>query len=66
MKNGSTQQIDFQSEPAGAQVVVNGKQYGPTPTSATLSRCETYEVTVEKTGYEPDHITISRGESGID
>lgn len=56
----------FNPSLAGAQVVVNGKQYGATPTTATLSRCESYEVTVQKAGYQPNHIMISRGVAGSD
>ncbi len=60
-KHGETETINFQSEPPGAQVVVNGTPYGNTPTDVTLSRCQTYEAKITKSGFTPASLEISRG-----
>ena len=48
------QQAMFISEPAGAQVLINGKEIGTTPCAFDYkaSAGETYEVCVKKDGYE--------------
>ena len=65
-EHGETETINFQSEPSGAQVVVNGIPYGNTPTDVTLSRCQEYQAGVSKPGYSPANLQISRGLKGFD
>jgi hypothetical protein len=66
LKHGETETINFQSDPPGAQLVVNGTPYGNTPTDVTLSRCQEYQARVSKPGYEPTTLQISRGIKGVD
>jgi hypothetical protein len=66
LKHGETETINVQSEPSGAQVVVNGTPYGTTPTDVTLSRCQDYQATLSKGGYSPANLDISRGTKPIE
>jgi hypothetical protein len=66
LANGKTQEVRFESSPPGAQVVVNGIQYGQTPTQVTLSRCQNYTVVVDKTGYRSGDVFLSRTAHGTD
>ena len=53
MANGTTQRIPVTSEPAGAQVFVDGRAVGTAPTRVTVSRRSGREIRVEKAGYGP-------------
>jgi hypothetical protein len=66
LQNGKTQEVRFESSPPGAQVIVNGIQYGATPTEVTLSRCQNYTVVVDKTGYKSGDVFLSRTAHGTD
>jgi hypothetical protein len=66
LQNGKSQDVRFESSPPGAQVTVNGIQYGATPTQVTLSRCESYTVVVDKAGYKSGTVLLSRSVSGMD
>lgn len=48
MANGTTQRIPVTSEPAGAQVFVDGRAAGTTPVQVTVSRRSGHEIRVEK------------------
>ena len=60
MVNGSMQRVSFESNPAGAKVVVDG-QTGITPTTLYLSRNRTYSVSMELEGYKTGVAHIERG-----
>ena len=66
LANGKTQEVRFESSPPGARVVVNGIQYGDTPTQVTLSRCQNYTVVVDKAGYKSGDVFLSRTAHGTD
>jgi hypothetical protein len=66
MKNGGTEEVRFESTPAGAQVVANGVPHGSTLTTVRLSRCEDYNVAIDKPGYEPASVLLSRTVRGPD
>jgi hypothetical protein len=66
LANGKSQEVRFESAPPGAQVIVNGIQYGSTPTEVTLSRCQNYTVVVDKTGYKSGDVLLSRTAHGTD
>ncbi|MGH7949763.1 MAG: PEGA domain-containing protein [Candidatus Binataceae bacterium] len=66
VQNGRTEAVQFQSNPTSAQVVVNGVPRGATPTTVVLSRCENYSVSVDKPGYTPVSVILSRTFSGPD
>ncbi|WP_202923405.1 PEGA domain-containing protein [Pontibacter pudoricolor] len=72
--NGSKQTVDFTSQPTGAKVTINGKEYGTTPTSVSLKRNATmpgvpisqkhYDVKIEMEGYFPYEIKVKREFNG--
>jgi uncharacterized protein YceK len=49
---GSTQDINFSSQPDGAQVFIDGVSYGTTPTSVQLKTDKSYTVTMRYQGQE--------------
>ena len=51
--SGKTQQMTFNSEPDGANVVINGRQIGKTPITTQLNREKNQSITFEKEGYKP-------------
>lgn len=56
---GSSQQILITSNPAGAQVTINGTKYGTTPGEFIMGRAIKYRtVLLEKQGYEPATTSI--------
>jgi len=60
ISHGSLQRIAVTSEPAGAQVTIDGKQYLDTPFTAALARKREHTVAVAKPGYEPQTISLRR------
>lgn len=61
---GTTQEIPVSSEPTGARVSVDGNPSGTTPTKVTLSRKQNHMVTLEKDGYQPENIAITKSIGG--
>jgi len=51
--SGTTQRIDFASEPPGATATLSNGAVVETPGHLVLSRAKTYDVTIEKDGYIP-------------
>jgi hypothetical protein len=49
---GDTQKMRIESEPSGAQLTVDGKNY-TTPADVALKRKEAHRITVTKEGYRP-------------
>lgn len=49
--SGRHQKVDFQSNPSGATVTVNGAERGVTPLSLKLRRKDTHVVKIVKEGY---------------
>jgi hypothetical protein len=45
--------VSIDSLPSGAEVMIDGKSVGTTPTSLKLLRNNSYEVRIEKEGYNP-------------
>lgn len=61
---GRNQKLPVLSNPSGAVVFVNGVRY-TTPTTIILDRKEpSYQIRVEKEGYEPVDITLRKGVNG--
>jgi hypothetical protein len=68
--HGSTQIIDFNSQPAGATITIDGKTYGETPMAIPLKRNgrlsgqpdgkTMYAVTISMDGYYPYDIKLKR------
>ena len=63
MANGTTQRIPVTSEPAGAQVFVDGRPAGSTPVQVTVSRRGGHEIRVKKAGYGPIVHRLQRREN---
>lgn len=65
IKHGTSQDLMIQSNPPGAMVMVNGKEYGETPVSVSLSRKTRHTtVTVSMPGYESFQTSLDRKLSG--
>lgn len=72
--HGNSQTVDFSSQPAGAKVFVDGRQYGTTPTSVVLKRIGrlkdeptdklSYQVKIDLDGYYPYEIQLKRTVDG--
>jgi hypothetical protein len=54
--------VNIQSEPAGADVILNGKPIGQTPVNVLLSdeAWKTHTVILKKAGYQPIQQTLSK------
>jgi hypothetical protein len=61
--NSPTESVLISSEPMGADVVVDDHIYTKTPGKVRLSRLSPHIVHVQKDGYEPAKIEITRGMS---
>ena len=57
---GTSQLVRIQSEPAGAQVAINGRVIGETPATVRLSTTAPHILQVSMCGYEPQIIQISK------
>jgi hypothetical protein len=63
--HSTTQNIDIRSDPADAEIWIDGaKLVETTPTTLTLERKNAYFVKIIKGGYEPTEIKIERKTSG--
>jgi hypothetical protein len=57
---GRDQKVKVASNPAGAEVVVDGRPCGVTPTVVQLSRKTEHDVEISHPGYEPAHVLVQR------
>lgn len=72
--HGPIQTVDFNSQPSGAKVTIDGKEYGVTPRSVDLRRMgrlkgeakekQAYNVKIELEGYLPYELKIKRDMDG--
>lgn len=72
--HGPTQTVDFSSQPSGAKIFIDGKEYGVTPQSISLSRKgrlkeqatdkKEYAVKIEMAGFYPYEMKIKREMDG--
>jgi hypothetical protein len=72
--HGSNQEVDFSSQPSGAKITIDGKDYGSTPRSVVLKRKgrfkgeinskKEYAVKIELDGYFPYEIKLKREMDG--
>lgn len=68
--HGPLQKVEFSSQPSGAKVFIDGKDYGNTPLILKLKRIghldeesddkKEYQVRIELDGYNPYEITLKR------
>ena len=49
---GTTTDVNFKSDPTGAEVYVNGQKMGTTPVELKLESKNTYNIEFKKEGYE--------------
>ena len=56
---GTSNKVDFSSEPQGAKVYLNGVLMGTTPVNLKLESKRTYYIEFKKEGYETRHFTLT-------
>jgi hypothetical protein len=61
---GTTQVIPVSSDPTGARVSVDGAASGTTPTTVTLSRKQNHMVVIEKEGFSPESVAVTKSMGG--
>lgn len=61
---GSSQEINFSSNPSGAQIKINGTSLGSTPAVLKLKTGDEHSVRLELNGYMPYETKISKSLSG--
>ncbi len=61
---GTTQAIPVSSNPTGADVKLDGNRVGQTPMSVEVKRKSDHLMTIEKAGYQPESIAITRNIGG--
>lgn len=60
LKHGTTQTLDISSSPLGAEVTVDGTEYGVTPVSVELKRGDNHTISVSMVGYENFQIVVDK------
>lgn len=58
--DGPTQKVKVNTEPAGAQVFLNGHPVGKTPVTAIVSRWGMHRVRIEMAGYKPLELPLEK------
>jgi hypothetical protein len=61
---GTAQVIPVSSDPTGARVTVDNSPAGTTPTTVTLSREQNQMVVIEKEGFAPENIAVTKSMCG--
>lgn len=61
---GTTQVIPVSSDPTGARVTVDSSPAGTTPTTVTLNRKQNHMVVIEKDGFAPESIAVTKSMGG--
>lgn len=61
---GTTQTIPVSSDPSGADVTLDGLSYGQTPTTLEVKRKRNHLVVIEKTGFSPKSVPITKNVGG--
>ena len=56
---GTSNNVDFSSEPGGAKVYVNGALMGTAPVNLKLESKKTYHIEFKKEGYETKTFTLT-------
>lgn len=62
--HGTSQDVGISSSPTGAKVTIDNKEYGKTPTTATLKRKDHHVVKIELEGYQVYETNLTRKVSG--
>lgn len=61
---GTTQAIPVSSDPAGADVKIDGNKIGQTPVSVEAKRKTDHLITIEMPGYQVESIAVTRNVGG--
>ncbi|MGK0375611.1 MAG: hypothetical protein ACJA2E_002091 [Arenicella sp.] len=61
---GTTQTIPVSSDPSGADVKLDGLLYGQTPTTLEVKRKRNHLIVIEKAGYQPKSVPITKNVGG--
>lgn len=61
---GTTQAIPVSSSPSGADISLDGNRVGQTPGSIEVKRKSDHLMTIEKAGYHPESVAITRNIGG--
>jgi len=56
---GTTQKINFSSEPTGAKIFINGVEEGSAPLTATLKKGNEYSIDFKLEGYENKSLRLT-------
>ncbi len=62
--HGSTDKVDFSSDPTGAKVYVNGQLMGTTPMQLNLQAKHSYSIEFRKDGYENRTVMLNTSVGG--
>ena len=63
--DGKSQQMTFQSTPAGAEVLINGIVKGKTPLTIDVLRAENTSLTIRKDGFSEQTLVMKTGVNGM-
>ena len=55
-----TQEVPVTSNPIGARIIINGKDAGQAPLILTLKKNKSHTIRIEKEGYNPTELRVSR------
>lgn len=58
--DGATEKVHLKSQPAGAQVFLNGHAIGQTPATVAVSRWGVHRVRIEMSGYKPFEVSLQK------
>lgn len=61
MNRGTRQKIPVTSNPQGAKIIVDGEEMGYAPLNLKLKRKKNHIMRIEKEGFNPLEIRITRG-----
>jgi hypothetical protein len=62
--DGPTEKVHVKSQPAGAQVLLNGHAIGQTPLTTRVSRWGVHRVRIEMPGYKPFEVPLQKTVNG--
>jgi len=63
--NGPDQRVTILSQPAGADITINGQEAGKTPATFMLVRSKNHEVSLSREGYHIETVNVKRSLSPV-
>lgn len=63
--NGPDQKVSIYSDPAGADIEINGVEAGKTPATFRIKRAKDHVITLSKEGYHNNTTALTRSLSGV-